>query len=246
MPVQKGLVAEPPVVAARRPQRPGQSPPIPREFADIRARLPHFEPSVIFDVGANVGQSALAYSAAFPAAQIHAFEPVPTTFRQLSAAVRDRANVHVHQLALSRAEGAATMLTQADSTLSRVTRAGAAETGVMVEVRTRPGHAVAAELGVGLISYLKIDTEGHDLEVLRGFEPVLDDVDFVQVEASMNPYNKTHVPFRDMEDYLRAQGFLLFGFYDQTMEWQDGGRPVLRRTNPLFVNRALVDLRGLR
>jgi hypothetical protein len=37
--------------------------------------------STIFDVGANVGQSALKFQEAFPRARIHSFEPVSATYK---------------------------------------------------------------------------------------------------------------------------------------------------------------------
>src|SRR5688500_4768537 len=44
-------------------------------------------PDVVFDVGANVGQTAQEIVSAFPSARVFAFEPVPSTFRQLEASV---------------------------------------------------------------------------------------------------------------------------------------------------------------
>jgi hypothetical protein len=101
------------------------------------------------------------------------------------------------------------------------------------------------ELGLDHIDFLKIDTEGHDLEVLHGFLPRLGQVDFVEVEAGMNPYNTTHVPFDRLAGFLREAGFHLAHIFQQKMEWKRGGQPVLRRCNPLFVNRRLADLSGI-
>jgi hypothetical protein len=40
-------------------------------------------------------------------------------------------------------------------------------------------------------------------------------------------------------------GFLLFNIYEPMQEFKRGGRPVLRRTNPVFINARLVDTRGI-
>ncbi len=231
---------------ANRAARRGAARGMPEEFADIFRALPDYRPAIIFDVGANVGQSCTAYAAALPDARIHAFEPVPATFDKLAAAVADHPHITAHRLALGRDAGTARMAMAAGgSTTARIVQGEGPAQG-MVDVRMAPGYVVAAELGVEAISYLKIDTEGFDLDVVLGFAPMLGRVDFVQVEAGMNPYNRTHVPFRALEDALRECGFLLFGFYEQQLEWKRGGRPVLRRTNPLFINGRLVDVKGIR
>ena len=40
---------------------------------------------IIFDVGANIGQTALSYLKNFPDAEIFSFEPISETFQQLQA-----------------------------------------------------------------------------------------------------------------------------------------------------------------
>lgn len=224
------------VVANRRP--------VP-ELRDISAALPGWQPDCIFDVGANRGQSVTAYAAMYPDAVIHAFEPVPQSFRQLSAAIAPYPNVTAHHMALSSASGTLTMSAAGADARNRVLPGAAPEPGKTVAVPALPGHVMVDRLGCSSISFLKIDTEGHDFDVLLGFAPVLARVDFVEVEAAMNPYNRTHVPFRILEDFLRHAGFLLFRLYEQMLEFKKGGRPVLRRTNPVFINARLVDTAGI-
>src|SRR5207244_368202 len=45
-----------------------------------RAHLAGESVDTIFDIGGNVGQSAVRFAKAFPNAQVHTFEPVPETF----------------------------------------------------------------------------------------------------------------------------------------------------------------------
>src|SRR5690606_3668734 len=48
---------------------------------DLRRLAPGFRARMIFDVGANKGQTAVEFLSAFPGATIHSFEPVLRTFR---------------------------------------------------------------------------------------------------------------------------------------------------------------------
>lgn len=212
------------------------------EFADIAKALPSYTPSLIFDVGANVGQSCVSYARSFPDADIYAFEPVPAAFEQLCLATASIPKIKTHNIALGSKPGIVRMKAVGTSTMNKIVLGPLTEGPNYVDVQAEQGHEIARKLAINSISYLKIDTEGFDLEVLVGFRPILSQVDFVQVEASMNPYNKAHVPFRALEDFLRENGFLLFKFYEQCLEFGRGGRPILRRSNPLFINARLVDL----
>lgn len=129
-----------------------------------------------FDVGANVGQTAAALHEAFPAAEILCFEPVQATYRQLQTAVAGNTQVRTFNLALSDAAGEAVMHTYDSSLLSSLepnalftqNREARTET-----CRTETLDTFCAEQGIDAIGLLKIDTEGHDLSVLRGATAML-------------------------------------------------------------------------
>jgi hypothetical protein len=55
---------------------------------------------MIFDVGANVGQTAKTYRRLFPSAEIWSFEPVPASYESLSFSLSDQ-RFHPVPLALS-------------------------------------------------------------------------------------------------------------------------------------------------
>lgn len=104
------------------------------------------------------------------------------------------------------------------------------------------------EQPVSSIDYLKIDTEGHDLEVLTGATSTLQarKLQVIQVEAAMNPENKLHVPLQHFVDFLYPHDFLLFGLYEQVHEWPTS-EVHLRRSNAVFISRELVaSHRGLK
>jgi FkbM family methyltransferase len=212
------------------------------EFTLIARRIPQWQPSVILDVGANVGQSALGFAAAYPKAAVHSFEPFPASFRKLVANTAHLENVTAHRFGLGRSDAVMQMNVGEVSTQNRLTTETSDST---IAVDIRAGAGLLDLLGLTEVSYLKIDTEGHDLEVLQGLTSALPRIDFIQVEAGMNAYNKTHVPFARLADFMFDHGFLLFHIFEQVLEFKRGGRPVLRRANPLFINARLVDLEGI-
>lgn len=207
-------------------------------LADIGTELPGVKVNTIFDVGANVGQSALEYVRQFPAADILCFEPIAATFTTLSKRIAGT-NARAYQLALSDRDGGAQMRVNANSELSSLDEGG----NETVQLRTLDSFCAAE--GVDHISLLKIDTEGHDLAVLRGAKGMLSraTIDIVQVEAGMNPGNNVHVPFDALRTELERHGYRLFGIYSQVREWPTR-QPQLRRTNPAFISPNVIDANG--
>ena len=56
---------------------------------DIQQKLMLNVPKVIFDIGANRGDTAIKYSNLFPLAKVYAFEPFAETFIKLKDNVKD-------------------------------------------------------------------------------------------------------------------------------------------------------------
>ncbi|MBI3441225.1 MAG: FkbM family methyltransferase [Proteobacteria bacterium] len=139
---------------------------------------------VFLDIGANIGTYSLQAAQLGVAREIHAFEPDPRNHAQLQAnlylnQVTER--IQVHKLALSDKSG---MLQfelgiEGKPDLTKVASAGGG-----------PTKAIMAKALDEVVSYqgkkifLKIDTEGHEFEVLKGAEQLLkNNACFLQVEA---------------------------------------------------------------
>jgi len=218
------------------PDAPRPTPETLQPFRDILRRCPTQKFDVLLDVGANVGQSTLAFAAAFPAARIFAFEPAEASFAALTAATAGLPHVAIAQCAFSGAPGVLRMIMHGTTTRNRITEAPLSNN--VKEVSVRRLDAWCAEQGLGHVDFLKIDTEGHDLDVLKGATGILPQVDFVQVEVSMNRYNRFHVPFFDVFEFMSDAGFHLFYLHGQAHEGRN--LPVLRRADPIFINGRVV------
>jgi FkbM family methyltransferase len=203
----------------------------------IGRRLPRERIKTAFDVGANVGQSIRALSAAFPGVQIFSFEPDPDTFLQLEAGSFD-AKLFNYGF------GAEDGLLRFDNSGQNQMRHIAQDQGSvdLPTVRIRRLDNAFSEFGVDEIDYLKIDTEGHDLEVLRGAAGLLRDskIKIVETECGVNRDNKHHVPFAEIQNYLEDFGYRLFHIYEQCPEWPTD-RPNLRRVNAVFISPVVIE-----
>lgn len=147
--------------------------------------------SLVFDVGAHVGDRTSAFLAL--GARVVAVEPQPLFASWLRRTVGRRSEVQVLEVALGRAEGRATLAvsrrTPTVSTLSagwraKMQRENRGFRGVRwdrrVEVRVTTLEALVAEHGTP--AFCKVDVEGWEAEVLAGLDrplPALS-IEFVQ------------------------------------------------------------------
>lgn len=204
---------------------------------DMKQRLPSTPISVIFDVGANTGQTSCRYRIAYPQAEIHAFEPVAPTFVELEKNLSGK-NIHMHRIAIGAKPGVGHIVMTGDSRMRQVSdhaQKHASSIPVTTIDAFCKGHAIDH------IGFLKIDTEGGDLDVLLGANEILTRaaIDIVKVEAGMNPANTRHVPFEELKSKLQMWDYYLFGIYEQTPEWP-GREPHLRRVDLVFISRSTI------
>ena len=209
-------------------------------YLDIQHSLPNLRVETVFDVGANVGQTAAEVLSRFPAAQLYCFEPVSENFEKLTRNTAAVANVRRFRTALGEQTGSAQMTLEGSSTQFRIDDSASGGAHERVDVDTL--DAFCQREGVARIQLLKIDTEGHDLKVLLGAKQLLQagKVDLVQVEVGMTPLNPLHVPLAKFQELLEPLQYFSFGIYEQRHEWPLN-LPILRRSNVVFISRASAE-----
>lgn len=167
--------------------------------------------SVIFDVGANVGQSIDEFSLAYPDAKIFAFEPAPDSYSTLYDKYAARNMVTLERVVLSCSERQVNMLANGESTSNRVVSKNDIRESVF-KMTSSTGDSYMKKMGIESIDFLKIDTEGHDLFVLMGFIAALSskNVKYIQVECSFSRANSYHAHFNDFVAFFENFGYGLY------------------------------------
>ncbi|MCB1484917.1 MAG: FkbM family methyltransferase [Hyphomicrobiaceae bacterium] len=143
---------------------------------------------ICFDVGANIGQTSQQMVRAFPDATIHAFEPVTETYDRLVENVAKNQRIITYNYALGERSGSAEIEVFAQSELSSIaaqspfiTTYGERKSVESIGIKSLDDFC--ASKNIDNIDYLKIDTEGYDLNVLRGGTRALErGIPFVSVE----------------------------------------------------------------
>ncbi len=172
------------------------------------AKLHDVQHPVVFDVGANNGDFTQAALVAFPrAVLVHAFEPSPTAARTFLETVGNDPLVKLHRFGFSDETGVAMLHAPTSgssiATLHATTfeMQGRALVVDRIELRTVDGFC--QEQGIERIHYLKVDTEGHELSVLKGAHEMIEQgkVDFIQFEFG-ECHLDSRVYFRDLFTFL--------------------------------------------
>lgn len=211
---------------------------------DLARFRPPAEFSTVVDIGANEGQTAARFLGLFPRARIFSFEPVPATFRRLTAAQGRHPRVTCENLAASAANEDVQMLVgaEADSFVSRIVDATAMEDAVWHRETVRAVRLDDYLDGKNIprIDLLKTDTEGHDLSVLQGCGARLDGrrISFVLCEVGFSATNTQNSHLAVIGDYLKAHDYFFFALYPPS-----GWTPSLEMAyaDALFVSRELLE-----
>jgi FkbM family methyltransferase len=162
---------------------------------------------MILDVGANNGQSYEAFRWAGFEGPICSFEPNPEVFKRLESK-----KGHQWQrlpYALSSKSGHARFhLTDYDVAGSLHVPLGKLKVTGEISVQMYRLDELWEKQGFSARhAFLKIDTEGHDLEVVKGATGVLDRIQLIMVETSPTPRFQGEPPLPTVMNFMSDLGF---------------------------------------
>lgn len=181
---------------------------------------------VVFDVGANVGDWTAQVLQINPAALVHCFEPSRVTFERLASRSLPPSVIRNHfGLSAESREASLFVVGSANGMNSLYRREGLEDRGLpppsveeRVELRTLNGYCRAQ--GLDAIDYLKLDVEGHELDVLRGGTDLLATGRVRMVQLEYGGCNiDAHVLLKDLFDITRAWPYDWFRIRPQTVEF---------------------------
>jgi len=174
------------------------------ELSHLKKLISLLEINCVLDVGANRGQFATELRAIGYAGRIVSFEPIPQEFAYMSRQFAGDKNWQGHQLALGREEREMQIhvprLTVLSSLLNS-TQKGEQVTNHDVSERRLDSLFASCVEGIDVPRvFLKMDTQGYDVEVFKGASGCIGDVYGIQSELSVQPV------YLEMPHYLEALG----------------------------------------
>lgn len=178
------------------------------DFSALRAPRPFAH---ILDVGVADGTPDLYRQ--FPNALLELFEPSPEHHDRLERHVLGKRAGRLHRVAAGAANGQAVLSVtgRTGSTLLGITPSKAKDVALVeVPVRRLDGLLSAAEIKQPCL--LKIDTEGYELEVLKGASGLMAAIDTAVVEVHFD--KPQSYAAHEITDFLAGYGFGLSDMLD--------------------------------
>jgi FkbM family methyltransferase len=174
------------------------------------------ESFVVFDIGANVGRYSEACLSLSGITTLVAFEPDSSNFQNLDSRLGSHDSVILVNKAVGNFTGNIELHSdKSGSQLSSLTKRKIPHTGLDFDfvqsvqiITVKDWLKTNSELKPDLI---KIDVEGHEMDVLLGLEYYLEDVQAIQFEfGGCNIDTRTF--FRDFWDFFSSSNFSLYRF----------------------------------
>lgn len=194
--------------------------------------LRHRGIALVIDVGASDGEYGCMLRQGGYRGALLSFEPLPTAYAKLQAAAARQPPWHVAPRAAVGSRCGVVDINVAGNSVSssilpmRDAHARAEPESRYVGTERVPilrlddfSHPALQQPGPTL---LKIDTQGYEMEVLKGAERLLDRIDGVQLELSLAPLYDGQPRYQSMLDTLARRGFLLWGLMPGFVEPHSG------------------------
>src|SRR5581483_6476101 len=146
--------------------------------SDLIRKVAGLNPKIVFDVGANIGEWSLAAREYFPDAVIHCFELAEGTFKTLQGKLRDGQFV-LNNVGLSDRPGTFEYKdygenSQLNTIVLDATFHDRDIPPTIVRAALTTGHDYCKSRSIDYIDFLKLDVEGAEHLVLKGFSDLLE------------------------------------------------------------------------
>jgi len=189
----------------------------------------------VFDIGANVGETLVEFKEWWPNSIIHCFEPQQECWENLynKIKINNYSNVFINKFAVGDEEKANAVfyshdITSGQSGFHKINYESqdSIDQSILIsedDVATyenRLNHERVVEMkklknymnneSINHIDLMKIDTQGHEPEVIRGLSDKLPNVDVIITELMFYDFYERNLSFSDIEKYLLPAGFRLF------------------------------------
>jgi len=164
----------------------------------------------LLDIGANVGNYSRAILKLNPMVQIHAWEPSLFSFNKYKNAFTNNDNVHVYKVALGKSHGMAKLFWDyPGSGLASMTKRKLDHFGInfdsseQVEVSTLNSWF---EITGIIPQIIKVDVEGHEMDVFAGADKFIKYVKVIQFEFGGSNID-TRTYFQDFWYFFESLNF---------------------------------------
>ena len=180
-----------------------------------------FHPAIAIDAGANVGDWTRCARTIFPMAECHMIEPQPACRPALADLARRDPHVHLHAVALTLPDVTEVRMSGAGSTGASISTDG--DDDVIAVPASSFDRLFGGLLTRGQRPLVKLDVEGHELDLLSGASTSLHAIEVIITEVRFYDIGRSgHPVFLEVLNFLSARDFELFDFVSLGSRRRDG------------------------
>ena len=198
---------------------------------------------VLFDIGANVGQTSAKFISKFIEPRIYCFEPVKNTFALLTQNLKNYPSIKLYQLAMGEKPGKVEIYHKENTQLNTLVSAlnepakNNGSTSEVIEITTVDEFVKIN--GLTKIHLLKSDTEGFEKQVIEGAKNMLSSkrIDMLYIEVGFNTEDIQHNYWLDIVNVLKGYQYYFAGLFEVNYD----GKISICYANALFLKDRDID-----
>ena len=176
-----------------------------------------YTPNTIIDVGTAVGEWSKAANFVYPNAKIYAFEPISSSLDKAKNMLQNISNITYFNLALYSANQKKKFYINEFSFSSSLLKMTDRHKEIYPFTKNETEINVACkrfdsikEIILKSPVFVKIDVQGTELEVLKGFGKLINKVDIIQIELNFEKYYEKQFNYNEIFAFFSENKFKRF------------------------------------
>jgi len=160
----------------------------------------------IFDVGCRSDSEFLHFKG-----EVHYFDPVSEFIENLKKQPNSNKTSYFNTFGLGNETKETYYYPKYQSFYDRIISCRVSDNSNKVVLHIKKANEYIIENNIKTIDFLKIDTEGYELNVLKGFDSFLENIKIIQFEYG-GTFMDNNTKLIDVIDYLKLKGFYKFSY----------------------------------
>ena len=169
-------------------------------FIDIKDKI-----KIIFDVGCREDSEFINFNG-----EVHYFDPINEFIENLKKKTSNTIS-YFNNFGLGNENKELYYYPRYQSFLDRINSCKISDENNKILLNIKKGKDYIINNNIKYIDFLKIDTEGYELNVLQGFDDCLENIKIIQFEYG-GTFLDNNIKLIDVKNYLENKGFYKFSY----------------------------------
>jgi FkbM family methyltransferase len=170
-------------------------------FIDIKDKI-----NIIFDVGCRQDSLFINFNG-----EVHYFDPINSFIENLKNQKNINKKSYFNNFGLSNENNEIYYYPKYESFYDRTKSCGMSDDSNKILAYIKKGKDYVINNNIETIDFLKIDTEGYELNVLTGFDDFLENIKIIQFEYG-GTFLDNNIKLIDVINYLENKNFYKFSY----------------------------------